>query len=327
VLAPVQVGGVIVKQATLHNEDDIRRKDIRVGDTVIVQRAGDVIPQVVGPVASKRTGKERRYKIPKRCPACGGEVVRPEGEAMSYCANPACPAQAFRSLGHFASRGAMDIDGLGEQWILVLMDKGLVKDAADLFSLTKEQLLGLERMGEKSAQNLLDNIERAKKRPLSRLLFALGIRHVGSELADILASEFGSLDEIAEASPEELEAIPAVGPKIAESVHAFFRGDRQRDLIERLKAAGVSTEQKRTARPKGPLAGQTFVITGTLESMSRGEAEAKLKALGATIGSSVTKKTTYLVAGAGPGSKIEKARRYGTPLMEEPALLRLLGKS
>jgi DNA ligase (NAD+) len=324
VLEPVQVGGVIVKQATLHNEDDIRRKDIRVGDTVIVQRAGDVIPQVVGPVVSKRTGKERRYKIPKRCPACGGEVVRPEGEAMSYCVNPACPAQAFRSLGHFAGRGAMDIDGLGEQWILVLMEKGLVKDAADLFSLTMEQLLGLERMGEKSAQNLLDNIERAKKRPLSRLLFALGIRHVGSEIADILAAEFGSLDAIARAGREELEAVPAIGPKIADSVHAFFRGKRQRDLIRRLVAAGVNTEQTRAARPRGPLSGQTFVITGTLASMPRGEAEMKLKALGATIASSVTKKTSYLVAGEGPGSKLEKARQYGTPEMSEEELLRLL---
>src|SRR3990170_61365 len=197
VLEPVQVGGVIVKQATLHNEDDIRRKDIREGDTVIVQRAGDVIPQVVGPVVSKRTGNEREFVMPKNCPACGGEVQRPPGEAMSYCTNVSCPAQMFRWLGHFAGGGAMDIEGLGEQWCAILLDAGLVKDPADVYSLTKEQLLALPRMGEKSADNLLKNIEESKKRPLSSLLFALGIRHVGGEMAYILANEFGSLDAIA----------------------------------------------------------------------------------------------------------------------------------
>ena len=324
VLEPVQVGGVVVKQATLHNEDDVRRKDIRVGDTVIVQRAGDVIPQVVGPVMSKRTGKQRRFVMPKRCPVCGGEVVRPEGEAMSYCVNTTCPAQVFRWLTHFVSRGAMDVDGLGEQWAYVLMDKGLVEDPADLFSLTREQLLELDRMGPVLADKIMANIKAAKSRPLSRLLFALGIRHVGSEIAETLANEFGSLKAITDAGREELETVPAIGPKIAESVRAYFRGKRQRKVIEKLKRAGVNMKQERAAPAEGPLAGQTFVVTGTLASMTRSEAEAKLKALGADIGSSVTKKTAYLVTGQSPGSKLQKAQQYGTKLMDERELLRLL---
>jgi DNA ligase (NAD+) len=324
VLEPVQVGGVVVKQATLHNEDDVRRKDIRIGDTVIVQRAGDVIPQVVGPVTSKRTSRERHFEMPQRCPACGGEVVRPEGEAMSYCVNPSCPAQAFRWLTHFASRGAMDIEGLGEQWAAVLLEGGLVKDPSDIYRLRKEELVALERMADKSAQNLLNAIDASKGRPLSRLLFALGIRHVGSELADILANEFDSLEAIAAASREELEAIPAVGPKIAESVYAYFRGERQRRVIEKLRRAGVRMEQERAAPAEGPLAGQTFVITGTLGSMPRSQAEARLKTLGASVADSVTKKTTCLVVGEGPGSKLQKAQEYGTKLMDEQELLELL---
>ncbi len=324
VLEPVQVGGVVVKQATLHNEDDVRRKDIRVGDTVIVQRAGDVIPQVVGPVMSKRTGKQRRFVMPKRCPVCGGEVVRPEGEAMSYCVNTTCPAQVFRWLTHFVSRGAMDVDGLGEQWAYVLMDKRLVEDPADLFSLTREQLLELDRMGPVLADKIMTNIQVAKSRPLSRLLFALGIRHVGSEIADTLANEFGSLDAIAAAGREELATVPAIGPKIAESVRAYFRGKRQSKVIEKLKRAGVNMMQERAAPTEGPLAGQTFVVTGTLASMTRSEVEAKLKALGADIGSSVTKKTACLVTGQSPGSKLQKAQQYGTKLMDEQELLRLL---
>ncbi len=327
VLEPVQVGGVVVKQATLHNEDDVRRKDIRVGDTVIVQRAGDVIPQVVGPVTSKRSGKRRRFVMPKRCPVCGGEVVRPEGEAMSYCVNPTCPAQAFRLLTHFVGRGAMDIDGLGEQWAYALLDNGLVESPADLFTLTREQLLELDRMGPVMADKIVSNIEAAKRRPLSRLLFALGIRHVGSELAEILASEFGSLEAIAAARPEELEAVPAVGPKIAESVHEYFRGKRQRKVILKLKRSGVNMVQERVEPATGPLTGQTFVVTGALASMTRSEAEAKLKALGASIGSSVTKKTTYLLMGESPGSKLQEAQQYGTKLMDEQELLRLLGSS
>ncbi|MBI1885820.1 MAG: NAD-dependent DNA ligase LigA [Chloroflexi bacterium] len=324
ILEPVRVGGVVIKQATLHNEDDIRRKDIRVGDTVIVQRAGDVIPQVVGPVLSKRTGKERKFKMPPRCPVCGGEVVRPEGEAMRYCINPSCPAQAFRWLTHFVGGGAMDIEGLGEQWCAVLLEKGLVEDPADVYFLTREKLLTLERMGPILADKIIANIEASKKRPLARLIFALGIRHVGSEIAEILANEFGSLDKLAAAGLHELSTVPGIGPKIAESVYAYFRRQRTRRIIKKLKRAGVQMEQER-ARPKGgPLRGQTFVITGTLAAMPRSKAEELLRFLGASTGDSVTKKTDCLVVGFQPGSKLQKAEQYGTKIMNEDELVALL---
>ncbi|MDI6857580.1 MAG: NAD-dependent DNA ligase LigA [Dehalococcoidia bacterium] len=325
VLEPVKVGGVTIKLATLHNEDDIRRKDIRVGDTVIVQRAGDVIPQVVGPVVSLRTGKEREYRMPERCPSCGAPVYREEGEAMSYCPNAACPAQAFRQLEHFVSRGAMDIEGIGEKLAAALMQAGLVKDPADVYYLKMEQLVGLERMAEKSARNVLDAIEGSKERPLSRVIFALGIRHVGSEVAEILAQEYGSLDALANASVEELQSIPSIGPKIAESIRAYFQVEGNRRLIEKLRKAGVRLEGERAGRPaEGPLGGQQFVVTGTLSSFSRAEAEEKLERLGAKTGSSVTRKTDYLVVGENPGSKLQKAQQYGTKTLSEEEFLELL---
>ncbi|MBI2913207.1 MAG: NAD-dependent DNA ligase LigA, partial [Chloroflexi bacterium] len=324
ILEPVQVGGVVVKQATLHNEDDIRRKDIREGDTVIVQRAGDVIPQVVGPVVSRRAGAEKPYEMPKTCPACGSEAQRPPAEAMSYCTNISCPAQMFRWLTHFVGGGAMDIEGLGEQWCAVLLEKGLVQDPADVYSLTREQLLSLERMGPLLAGKVLAGIAGSKDRPLGRLLVALGIRHVGGEMAETLAREFGSLDALASAGLEELQAVPAIGPKIAESVHRYFRDKRYRRIIGKLKRAGVRMEQERVERKVGPLTGQSFVITGTLASMPRSRAEALLSELGAGVGSSVTRKTTYLVVGGQPGSKLQKAQDYGTQLMDEETLLRLL---
>ncbi|HEU4759311.1 MAG TPA: NAD-dependent DNA ligase LigA [Dehalococcoidia bacterium] len=323
-LEPVQVGGVIVKQATLHNEDDIRRKDIREGDTVIVQRAGDVIPQVVGPVVSRRTGAEKPFVMPERCPVCGSKAQRPPGEAMSYCTNAACPAQMFRWLTHFTGRGAMDIEGLGEQWCGVLLAKGLVKDPADVYYLTREQLLGLERIGPLLADKILANIAASKQRPLGRLLFALGIRHVGGETAELLAERFGGLDALASATLEELQAVPAIGPKIGESVYEYFRDERNLRVIEKLRAAGVRLEGERRQRVEGPLTGQSFVITGTLASMPRSKAEALLRALGADVGNSMTRKTTYLVAGEQPGSKLQKAQQYGTQLLDEEALLRLL---
>jgi DNA ligase (NAD+) len=323
-LEPVQVGGVVVKLATLHNEDDIHRKDIREGDTVIVQRAGDVIPQVVGPVVSKRTGKERKYRLPKKCPVCKADIERPEGEAMSYCTNLACPAQLYRWLTHFVGRGAMDIDGLGESWIAVFLEKGLIKDPADIYSLTKKQLTALDRMGEKSADNLLRNVQASKDRPLSRLLVALGIRHVGGEMAETLAAHFGSLDAIAAASVEELEEIEAVGPKIADSVHAYFREPRKKKIISKLRKAGVKMEQEPQAPKEGPLAGQTFVFTGTLASMPRSRAERLVEELGGDASGSVTKKTTYVVAGADPGSKLAKAEKAGTTVLDEKQFLRLL---
>ncbi len=324
-LEPVRVGGVTVSKATLHNEEDIRRKGVRVGDTVIVQRAGDVIPQVVGPVASKRTGREKAFVMPERCPVCGTAVVRPEGEVMRYCPNPGCPAQVFRWLTHFTSRGAMDIEGLGESWCYVLLAQGLVKDPADIYSLTKEQLVGLERMGEKSAENLLAAIEASKERPLSRVIFALGIRHVGGEMAAILASHFGSIDALARASQEELTSVATVGPKIAESVYQYFRDESNLGVIGKLRRAGVRLAEE-APRPvgEGPLAGLTFVITGTLASMPRSQAEELIRQLGGSASDSVTKKTDYLVVGESPGSKLQKAQQYGTKLLSEEELLELL---
>jgi len=324
VLEPVRIGGATVKMATLHNFDDIRRKDIREGDTVIVQRAGEVIPQVVGPVVSKRTGQERVVTPPERCPACGTPVVRPENEVMYYCPNRACPAQAFRWLTHFVSRGAMDIEGLGEQWCQALLDAGLVRDPADLYFLKKEQLLPLERMGEKLADNILKAIEQSKERPLGRVIFALGIRHVGAEVAELLATHFGSLDALARASLEELQAIPTIGPKIAESVYEFFRDEHNRQVIEKLKRAGVRTSQEGPAGREGPLAGLTFVITGKLYAFPRHEAEERIRRLGGAVGSSVTKKTDYLVVGEDPGSKLQQAQKLGTKTLTEEEFLEIL---
>jgi DNA ligase (NAD+) len=326
VLEPVNIGGATVKLATLHNEEDIKRKDIRVGDTVIVQRAGEVIPQVVGPVLSKRTGKERRFKPPEQCPSCGTKLVRPEGEVMRYCPNRACPAQAYRLLAHFVSRGAMDIDRVGEQLAYQLMEKGLVRDVADLYFLKKEQLVELERMGEKSAQNVLDAIEASRARPLDRVLVALGIRHVGSETAALLAQHFGGIEALMEASAEELEAVPSIGPVVAESVHEYFRDRQNRRLIEKLRKGGVRMEAGAPPARQGPLSGQSFVITGTLAAFSRGEAETRVRALGGVAGSSVTKSTGYLVVGENPGSKMAKAQQYGTKILAEEEFVALLKK-
>jgi DNA ligase (NAD+) len=321
-LEPVQVGGVIVKQATLHNEDDIRRKDIREGDTVIVQRAGDVIPQVVGPVVSRRTGKERKYRLPKRCPVCRSDVERPEGEAMAYCTNMTCPAQMFRWITHFVY--VMDIEGLGEKWIEILLQNGLIMDPAGIYRLTKKKLIELPRMGEKLADKVLANVEASKERNLGRLLFALGIRHVGSEIASLLADHFGSLDALAAANEEEIAEVEGVGPRIAESVRAYFRDRGKKSIIEKLRRAGVNMEQRRTKPVEGPLTGERFVFTGTLAAMPRSRAESLVAALGAEAVSSVTRKVTLLVAGADPGSKLARAESYGIDVMDEAAFLALL---
>jgi DNA ligase (NAD+) len=324
VLEPVGVGGVVVKQATLHNEEDVRRKDIREGDTVIVQRAGDVIPQVVGPVVSKRTGKERKYRLPKACPVCKTEVVRPEGEAMSYCPNVSCPAQMYRWIGHFV--GVMDIEGLGERWVGILLERDLIRDPGDIYSLTADKLVELDRMGPVLAAKIVKNIEASKGRNLSTLLFALGIRHVGGEVAILIANHFGSLDAIAKASTDEIEAVEGIGRKIAESVHAYFRDAQKLAIIEKLRAAGVNFEQKRVKRAEGPLTGTSFVFTGTLSSMQRGKAEALVASLGADAASSVTRKVTYVVAGADPGSKLQKAQSYGIQVLSEDEFLALVKK-
>ena len=339
VLEPVSVGGVTIRQAALHNEDDIRRKDIREGDWVYVQRAGEVIPEVVGPIKSRRTGQEKEFNLLEKlfdkekqrpaCPVCAAEVIKPEGEVMYYCSNAACPAQVQQRIEHFVSRGAMDIRGIGESQSAMLLIEGLVKDVADLYYLKdkKEQLLKLERMAEKSVDNLLEAIEKSKDRPLSRVIFALGIRHIGEEMAEILAKEFGSIDKLVNASREEIMSIPTVGPKIADSIIAFFGQEENRRILKKLKEAGVRLEEE-MAKPKElPLSGQEFIITGRLETFSRQEAEARIKALGGSTGSSVTRQTTYLVVGADPGgSKLAKARALGTKQITEEELLRLLGE-
>jgi len=326
ILEPVFVGGVTIQSAALHNEDDIKRKDIRIGDTVYVQRAGDVIPEIVGPVVSKRTGAEKVFTMPTRCPACGAEVLRVEGEAMHRCTNAACPAQALEKIKHFV--GAMDIDGVGEKLSAVFFEKGLVKDAADVYYLTREQLLALERMGEKSADKVLKSIEGSKVRPLAQVLFALGIPNVGGETAGLLASRYPSLEKLASATEGELQSIPSIGPKISESIAAFFRQEGNKNIIEKLKKADVSLKEEVSQAKAGdlPLAGKEFVITGKLASSTRSEAEAKVRELGGAAGSNVTKKTTHVVAGEDPGSKLDKARSLGITILTEEQFLKMIGK-
>ncbi len=330
VLEPVSVGGVTIKQATLHNEDDIKRKDIREGDMVIIQRAGDVIPQIVGPVLSKRPALSVAFSLPAKvngvCPQCGSRIYKPEGEVMYYCPDAACPAQAILKIEHFASRGAMDIRGVGEKMSVILYKEGLIGDFADLYKLKdkREELLNIERMGEKSIDNMLEAIENSKKRPLASLIFALGIRHVGEEIAGILANEFGSIDNLAAASKDEIDAIPAIGVKISDSIIAYLENPKNKEIIRKLKDAGVAmTLENRETRNK-TLSGVEFVITGKLESMSRPQAEEKIKQLGGAAKNDVTKKTNYLVAGADPGSKLDRAREMGIKIISESEFLELL---
>ncbi|MGD9394392.1 MAG: NAD-dependent DNA ligase LigA [Dehalococcoidia bacterium] len=337
VLEPVAVGGVTIKSAALHNEDDIRRKDIREGDTVIIQRAGEVIPQVVGPVVSKRTGQEKEFSLLEKldkdekgrplCPACHqASIVKPEGEVMYYCSNASCPAQAQQRIELFASRGAMDIEGIGEAQSVILYDNGLVNNAADLYKLKdkKDELLTLGNTGEKSVANLLNAIEESKNRPLARLIFALGIRHIGGETAEILAKRFGSIEALSAASKDELMSIEAIGPKIADSILAFFRQEENQKIIQGLREAGVKLAEKARTETL-PLEGIEFVITGRLEAFSRQEAEEKIKALGGTAKDNVTKKTNYLVVGADPGgNKLTKAQELGTEQIDEKRLLSIL---
>jgi DNA ligase (NAD+) len=333
ILEPVRVGGVVISSAALHNEEDIHRKDIRIGDWVVVQRAGEVIPEIVEPIVSRRTGKEKVFSMPGRCPVCGSEVIKPEGEAMHRCTNAACPSQALERIKHFVSRGAMDIDGVGEKLCQALFEAGLIKDAADLYYLTKEQLLGLERMADKSASNVLKSIAESKDRPLARVIFALGITHVGDQYAALLAEEFQSISQLSKASKKKISAIRSIGPKIAESIVAFFRQKGNKQIIEKLRKAGVRLEREKVEKvgeglvPSLPLAGLEFVLTGKLESFSRPEAEAKIKALGGKAGSDVTRKTSYVVVGADPGSKLAKAEKLGTKTLSEAEFLKLLDKA
>jgi DNA ligase (NAD+) len=328
VLEPVRLGGVTVSNATLHNEDDIRRKDIRVGDVVIVRRAGDVIPQVVGPVLELRRGKPPKYMLPRRCPVCGADIDRPEGEAMARCTNATCPAQLVERIRHFCSRGAMDIEGVGDQLSAALVDAGLVRDAGDLYRLTAEQLLALPRLAEKSAANVLAAIAASKSRGLARLLFGLGIRYVGAQNAAILAGDFGTIDALVAASEEDLLRSEGIGEQIARSVVLFFAQEPNRAMLRRLQAAGVdATAPLRPREPVGALAGQTFVLTGTLPALTREAATELIVAAGGKVSSAVSKKTNYVVAGDEAGSKLQKAEQLGIPILDEAGLRALVGSA
>ncbi len=321
-LAPVAVGGVTVSRATLHNEDEIERLGVQIGDTVLIERSGDVIPKVVR--VTKQGDKRVPFQMPKQCPVCGGHIVREEGEAASRCVNASCPARLKESIGHFASRNVLNIDGLGDVLIEQLVDKGLVKSVADLYELKEEQLAGLDRMGPKSAANVIRNIDRSRTLAMPRVLGALGIRFVGERTAELLADHFGDLDKIATASVDELQQAQEVGPKVAESIRAFFDEGHNQELLARLKSAGLQFRHTAPKREGGPLVGLTFVITGTLPDLSREDAKAKIEAAGGKVASAVSRKTSYVLAGEDAGSKLKKAQELSIAIIDEAQLLKML---
>lgn len=325
VLTPVKLSGSVISRATLHNEDFIRAKDIRIGDRVVINKAGEIIPEVLRVVAEKRTGDEKEVEIPSVCPECGWRVERQGEEAAIRCTNPHCPALGREGLIHFVSRDAMNIDGCGPSVINALLDAGLVRDAADLYSLRKEDLLKLERMGEKSADNLLAALAESKKNELDKLLFALGIRHVGAKVARILATEFGSMEKLQQAQPEELAQIRDIGDKIAESAVTWLNVPANIDLVERLAAAGLTmTFTPPASQEDNPFFGKTLVFTGTMPTLGRAEAKTMAQDVGAKVSGSVSKKTDYVIAGAEAGSKLEKAQQLGVAVIDEAEFLRLL---
>ncbi|MGI9117551.1 MAG: NAD-dependent DNA ligase LigA [Gaiellales bacterium] len=327
-LDPVEVGGVVVRHATLHNEEDINRKDIRVGDTVIVQRAGDVIPQVIGPVLEDRTGREQPFTMPADCPACGEPVVKNEEDAKHFCVNPQCPSRDVEGIKHFISRSAMDIDGVGEKLVDRLYELGLVRRASDLYGLAVDDLLPLEGFQETSANNTIAAIETSKARPFGNVLFGLGIPHVGLITAQAIARAFGSMDRLIAAGAEEIAEVEGVGPVIAEAVAAWCADPERQAEVAALRAAGVTLELAEDELPVegGPLSGMTIVVTGTLEGFSRDEAKAAIERLGGKSTDSVSKKTSYVVVGASPGSKVAKAEKAGVPILDEAGFRKLLGR-
>lgn len=324
-LAPVELAGTTVSRASLHNFDEIDRLDARIGDRVVVEKSGEIIPKVIKVLVEKRKGRPRKFAPPDRCPVCDGRTIRPEGEVAIRCANINCPAQLKGRVRHFASRAAMDIEGLGTQLVEQLVDKWLVKDVADIYALELDQVADLERMGKKSAQNLLDGIEASKKRPLSRLIFALGIPNIGEHVAEVLAEEFSSLERLCKATPEELQSIHEIGPVAAEAVVEFFRDESTKKTLEKLMRAGVRSNIAPERKKEGALAGKTFVVTGTLTAYSRDEAHRLIKEQGGRIAGSVSKNTDFVVVGESPGSKYDKAKKLGIPTLDESALVKWLG--
>ena len=324
-LTPVELGGVLVKRATLHNQEEIDRKDIREGDQVIVQRAGDVIPEVVKSISSKRMGSERKFVMPAVCPVCGSKVVKKPSEVVARCLNVNCPAQVRGSLKHFVSKGGMNIDGLGDKLVLKLMNKGLVKDESDLYALTREDLLQLDNIKEKSAANLIGAIEGSKEPTLQRFIYALGIRHAGEYTAALLANHFGSIEELAQTTEEALSAIDGIGPQIVESVISYFADPLNAALIDRLLAAGIKPKISRAEASDSPVAGKTFVLTGTLAAINRSAAKETITRKGGKVNSSISRNTDYLVVGESPGSKLQKAKDLGVSILDERQFLDLLG--
>lgn len=324
VLEPVVVAGSTVQMATLHNEDEIKRKGVMIGDTVVVHKAGDIIPEIVEPIVKLRDGSERAFRMPTHCPECGTKLEKPDKEVVSRCPNQKCPARVHNHIQHFASKGAVDIEGMGEKNVAALLDAGLISDMADIYALKKEQILQLERFAEISADNLIKAIDEKRHVPLARFVFGLGIRHVGAQTAVDLANHFKTLDALCMATVDELNTVAGVGEVVAESIAAWFADDENKHILKKFEANGVRVQDVKGTG--GPLAGKSFVITGTLESMEREEAGEKIRALGGAFQSSVGKTTSYLVAGANVGSsKLEKARKLGTEVIDEKTLLKMLG--
>jgi DNA ligase (NAD+) len=324
VLKPVELSGTTVSRSTLHNQDEIERKDIRIGDHVIVEKGGEIIPKVVKVIKEKRNGKEKKFRMPGNCPVCNSTLFKAEDEVAVRCINKSCPAQVKGSILHFASRSAMDIDGMGSVLVRQLVENGLVKNIGDMYHLTKDKLVGLERMGEKSAQNILESIRRSKDRGLSMVIFGLGIRHVGIRAARILASKFKTMDNLVKASFEEIESVPEIGPVIAESIVNFFKNKENREIINVLKTSGVKMEAKAASTGKTPLSGKKFVLTGALEHFTRERAREIIESLGGAVSSSVSRKTDYVVAGKNPGSKFEKAQKLDVSIIDEEAFRRMV---
>lgn len=326
ILEPVRVGGVEVSRATLHNEDEVRKKDVRIGDTVVIQRAGDVIPEVVKVVESKRTGKEKKFVMPDRCPVCGSKVERPEGEAIHRCTGIACPAQIKENLAHFVSKGAMDMDGLGYKFLEQMVDKKIIQDQADLYFLKKEDMMKMDRMGDKLAENLLNAIDQSRNPSLDNLIYALGIRNVGYHLAGVLAKNFKSIDHLAKQTVEDLTQVYEIGPIVAQSIYNFFHNPKNLKVLEKLKRGGVKFPVEKVKVKETPLLGKTFVLTGGLDSFTREDATKIIEEMGGRVSASVSKKTDYVVVGKDPGSKYDNALKLGVKTISEEEFKKLAGK-